>query len=92
MKCAQSVDVLPLCLFPFFLFDHRLLVLPLVSVSDRQRLPLLHWSCFCQMKDLLDRLHAYNSTVVPPIFTWGPGDPQADPKKHGGAWTPWINK
>jgi arylsulfatase A-like enzyme len=43
------------------------------------------------VNNLLDRLHAYNQTVVPPIFTFGPGDPRADPKNHGGAWTPWID-
>ncbi|XP_062508548.1 arylsulfatase B-like isoform X2 [Corticium candelabrum] len=42
------------------------------------------------VKDLLDRLHAYNDTVVSPIFEYGGSDPQADPKKHGGAWTPWV--
>ena len=44
------------------------------------------------MKSLLAKLQEYNSTVVPPIYTFGGGDPRSDPSKHGGAWTPWLEQ
>jgi len=41
-----------------------------------------------KVKQLLERLSAYNATAVPPRYP--PNDPQCDPRKHGGAWVPWM--
>lgn len=40
------------------------------------------------MKDLLDRLAAYNLTAVPPNFPRI--DPAAAPKRNNGSWSPWV--
>jgi len=38
---------------------------------------------------MLDKLVAYNSTMIPPQL---PNlDPNSDPRKHGGFWFPWIH-
>ena len=39
--------------------------------------------------DLLTRLAYYNSTAVPVFFKGD--DPNADPAKHGGYWSPWLD-
>ena len=40
------------------------------------------------VKELLDKLAAYNKTAVPCRFP--EDDPRADPRLHGGAWVPWL--
>ena len=39
------------------------------------------------VKEMLDKLVAYNATSVP--CRYPPDDPAANPEKHGGAWQPW---
>ncbi|KAK2159862.1 hypothetical protein NP493_1683g00022 [Ridgeia piscesae] len=39
------------------------------------------------VKSLLERLAFYNSTAVP--VRYPPMDPNCDPSKHGGVWSPW---
>ena len=38
---------------------------------------------------MLSRLAQYNSTAVP--VTFPPNDDRADPTKHGGVWTSWLD-
>merc|ERR1712168_1485969 len=38
---------------------------------------------------LLEKLHAYNLTAVPPYKSTI--DPNADPKNFDGCWTSWVN-
>nr|XP_039270590.1 arylsulfatase I-like [Styela clava] len=40
------------------------------------------------VEKLLTRLAKYNSTAVPVRFP--PDDPKADPRFHGGYWSPWM--
>ena len=40
------------------------------------------------VKEMLDKLAAYNSTSVP--CRYPKPDPQANPQLHGGAWGPWV--
>ena len=39
------------------------------------------------VRRLKARLELYNATVMAPFYP--DNDPAADPKKHGGVWTPW---
>ena len=42
-----------------------------------------------KVDELMKRLQDYNATCVPPRNK--PVDPQANPKLHGGVWSPWRN-
>eukprot|EP00118_Oscarella_pearsei_P018833 m.195823 g.195823 ORF g.195823 m.195823 type:complete len:516 (+) comp39521_c1_seq2:37-1584(+) len=43
-----------------------------------------------KVDEMMERLHQYNMTAVPPRNK--PYDEMSNPKLHGGAWTPWMNK
>lgn len=40
------------------------------------------------VKQLMDILSTYNSTMVPPLNK--PQDPAGNPRNHNGAWVPWL--